>query len=195
MLRTIVVAIAGCMSLAVVQNRGAAIQDIQDLTVPPWRLPSDCALSPATVQSRDGSARRANWAGLAIPTNPWIGTDKPLLATIRERLGGTPPTPDGPPLTPRQNASYRLHLAEGVEEGYTAVYAPPQQPESSRIVVVYGLRFSEGAMPIDSGLTAEATNPRIARVWLGRTLVVVHGHNAPCFKAIATHLQSLQVQK
>jgi len=195
MLRAILVAIASGMSLSIAQQSYTPLIEVQALTVPAWRLPQDCAISPRSVLTTDNT-RPANWAGLKIPTNPWNGSDKPLLATIRERTGGTAQPPDGPPLTTRQAASYRLHLADGIEEGYVAVYAPTQDPQSSRLVVVYALRFSEGAQPSDSSATTETTSSsQIARMWVGRTLVVVHSHNEPCFRAIGSHLQSLKIQK
>jgi len=195
MIRAILVAVASGMSLSIAQQSDTSLIELQALTVPAWKLPQDCALSPPSVLTTD-NGRPANWAGLKIPTNPWNGSNKPLLATIRERMGGTAQPPDGPPLTARQAASYRLHLADGIEEGYVAVYAPTQDPQSSRLVVVYALRFSEGAQPSDSSATTETTSSsQIARMWVGRTLVVVHSHNEPCFRAIGSHLQSLKIQK
>ena len=147
MLKAILVAIARGMSLSIAQQSGRPLIEVQALTVPAWRLLQDCALSPRSVLTA-ADTRPANWAGLKIPTNPWTGSNKPLLATIRERSGGTAQPPDGPPLTTRQAAS-------------------SETTSSSQIV----------------------------RMWIGRTLVVVHSHNQPCFRAIETHLRSLNIQQ
>lgn len=94
---------------------------LHDLTVPTDRLPTGCALSPAASLPLDGKRVRTGlWAGLPIAMNPWTGTDRPLIASIRERMDGPTLTPDGPPPTARELSRYRSRLADGVEEAYAA---------------------------------------------------------------------------
>src|SRR5947207_12255910 len=75
---------------------------------------------------------------LSVNGNPWIGTDRPLVATIRERVDAPPPVTDGPPLSAPEATRFRLRLADGVEEAYAAVYKQDGPPA----IVVYGLRFA-----------------------------------------------------
>ena len=157
----------------------AAAQDVvtlNDLTVPQPRLPAACALAPA-----------ADPVGLGITANPWIGSDLPVIGSIRERLGRPTGLPDGPPLTRTQLARFRLRMAEGIEEGYVAVY---QQP-SPQLILVYGLRFA--SVPDRDQLLRETRtppNPRVMSVGVGSMLAVVHG-DGECARAIATYLASL----
>src|SRR5687768_14259440 len=134
------------------QSSGSRVVTMQELTVPPERLPTGCVLSPAqSVRLEGNRVRGRNWAGLPIPTNPWAGTDAPLIASIRERVDGPVLMPDGPPLTARQSARYRLHLAEGVEEAYAAIYTQegPAEFEPRDVIVVYGLRFPDAERAVD----------------------------------------------
>src|SRR5262245_14329073 len=103
----------------------AALCAAQELTVPRERLPTECALADS----------RSGYAGLRLPTNPWTGTDPSLIAEIRERVEGSPSLPDGPPMSPREAARFRLGLANGIEEAYAAVY---QDAELKQLVPVYG---------------------------------------------------------
>jgi hypothetical protein len=104
MLKAILVAVASGMSLSIAQHGDTPLIEAQALTVPAWKLPQECARSPRSVLTT-ADTRPANWAGLEIPTTPWNGSNKPLLATIRERIGSTAQPPDGPPLTTTQAAS------------------------------------------------------------------------------------------
>jgi hypothetical protein len=45
-----------------------------------------------------------------------------LVASIRERMDAPTLMPDGPPLSPGEAASFRLHFADGVEGKRTAIY-------------------------------------------------------------------------
>jgi hypothetical protein len=149
---------------------------LSDLTVPQDRLPADCALST-----------RAS-IGLRIAANPWVGTDRPIVASIRERVDVPPPVPDGPPLAPADAARFHLRLADGVEEAYAAVY----DQSEARGIVVYGLRFAS-ATSRDELLRDRRIRetPRVMRIAIGPVLAVVHGDGGPCAQAIGTYLQSL----
>jgi hypothetical protein len=149
---------------------------LNDLTVPQELLPSDCALSPATS------------IDLRVKGNPWIGADRPVVASIRERVDLPPRMPDGPPLTPGEAARFRLQFAEGIEEAYAAVYKQP----APDLVVVYGLRFAS-ATDAEQLLRDRRIreNPRALRVAFGSILAVVHGDGGSCAQAIGAYLQSL----
>src|SRR2546430_1669872 len=111
---------------------------LADLTVPMDRLPAGCALAASPSERLEGNRVRSGlWTGLNIGTNPWIGTEAPILAAIRERLAPTE-VPDGPPLTPAQARRYFLQLADGIEQAYVAIY---REQEVSDLTTVYGLQF------------------------------------------------------
>jgi len=134
-------------SIAIAPDMAQSVRSISinDLTVPPDRLPAGCTLSPSDSVRLDGNRIRGGlWAGLPITSNPWTGTDRPIVASIRERMGGPPLEPDGPPLDRPAASRYRLLLADGVEEVYAAIYL--MQSDSTPIVV-YASRFTASARP------------------------------------------------
>jgi len=95
---------------------------VTELTVPAQRLPADCALPDAPViRIGDNKMQSGLWAGLPITSNPWIGSDRAIVAAIVERMDRPTLVPDAP-LTPRDAARFRLQLADGVDEAYAAVY-------------------------------------------------------------------------
>jgi hypothetical protein len=190
--RTTLILTSVALAIGAAQDSGSRVVRMQELTVPAARLFPGCGLSPASPDQTGNSVRPRNWAGLNIPTNPWAGTDKPLTATIRQRISGAPLTPDGPPLTARESASYRLHLAEGVDEAYVAIYSQPETADHNDVIVVYALRFLSSTMPDDiARVLRQSDNPRIIRVSLGQVVVVVHGDGGPCFQAVEAHVKAL----
>ena len=165
---------------------------LQDLTVPGDRLPGGCALSPAASVRLDGNSIRGGlWAGLRIRTNPWTGTDASVVASIRERLDGGPPlVPDGPPLTPREQARYRLRFADGIEEAYAAIYLPSN---SSGLVVVYGLRFPSADNAVDVWANARRSkNLSTVGLTVGPILAFVSGDGGSCFQSVVAYVKSLE---
>jgi hypothetical protein len=111
-----------------------------------------------------------------------------MIADIRERMD-PPLTPDGPPLTDRESARFRLHLAEGIDEGYAAVY---RESESNRLVVVYGLRFANPEDAARLWSTARISrNPRTVGAAIGSIVVVASGEDGYCSQAIGTYVKSL----
>jgi hypothetical protein len=175
-------------------TRGLTIQSaitLHALTVPQNRLPVGCTLSPSATVRLDGSRVQGGlWAGLPIDRNPWIGTHRRVIATVRERMDGSPRTPDGPPLTGSQLSQFRLHLADGVDEGYAAIYRQPGSGQE--LIAVYGLRFPSGGGPLESSPARRGSeNPRILRVPIGPIAVVVHGDGGECFQVIGAYLKSL----
>jgi len=174
--------------LPLLQVTAEAPVTLADLTVPEDRLPPACALSPSPSQSLGGNVVQAGlWAGLPIKVNPWMGADTQLIVTIRERIDGPAPQPDGPPPSLGQLARFRLHLADDVEEAYAAIYAASGPP----LVVVYAVRFAGDADAATPSGDAIATKPGRLRLTLGNVVVVVSGHDGPCFDAVATHVRAL----
>ena len=109
------------------------------LTVPAEKLPTGCALAAKdTLQLDGGKVRSGMWAGLPIPANPWTGSDEAIVAAIRERIEPPARVVDGPPLTPRERARFRLGLAEGVEAAYAAFYVEDDQ----RVIGVYAVKLA-----------------------------------------------------
>jgi hypothetical protein len=159
--------------------RPGAVQSViklEDLTVPQGRLPSGCTMSSVPP------------AGLQVATSPWIGADRSILVSIRQRVGPSPRVPDGPPESARQLAQFRLAWTRDIEEGYAAVY----KQDAPELVIVYGLRFSDPA-GVEQLLrdTRAQTSPRVIRVPIGPIFAVVHGDAGPCAQAIGAYFTSL----
>jgi hypothetical protein len=180
---TIVLAVFGCNA----SLDGAVRIAVTDLTVPTDRLPDGCSASAAPAEQVSGNRVRGGlWAGLNIPTNPWSGTDRRTIADIRQRVDPSSRLPDGPPLGGGQLAEYHLKLADGVEEGYAAIYRWAGTPD---LVTVYGLRLtateSFEAFPAPRKATDAST-----RIAVGQIVAVASGHGV-CFDAISDYLKSL----
>jgi hypothetical protein len=125
------------------------------------------------------------WTGLEIPTNPWSGTERSIIASIRMRVFGPPMTPDGPPLTGNEARRYFLQTADGVDEGYAAFYHERSKPD---VVAVYGLRFADLR-----GLDwANLPGLRAHVVIMGSTVALVTGVGDECFDAVRGHVRSLR---
>ena len=158
---------------------------LADLTVPNDRLPAGCALAASPSERLEGNRVRSGlWTGLNIGTNPWIGTEAPILAAIRERLAPTE-VPDGPPLTPAQARRYFLQLADGIEQAYVAIY---REQEVSDLTTGYGLQF-----PTTDAALAFARNGRAASKAIvnGRIAAFSGGPGSDCFKAIREYVNGL----
>jgi hypothetical protein len=157
--------------VAVVVGQGEPPRPVtlSDLTVPGERLPQGCALSAAPV--------------LGIPTNPWNVADPKALASLRRNMGEVPAVPDAP-LTRRDATAYQSRLAEGVEEGYAAVYA---QGDPEQRTIVQAVRFTRR----NSDPTSPVKPPNAVRFEIGRIVVVVSGDRGACFQAVAAHMKSL----
>ena len=149
-----------------------ALASLSDLTVPPRALPEECSL-----------ASRFS-IGLHVRTNPWIGTDRQSVASIRERVDPVQ-EPDAQLFIPAQRAAYRLKWAEGVEEAYVAVY----QQQSANLVVVYGLRFGSG---LGARTASQARpNPGVVLMSFDEVSVLVQGDRGACTRAIGDYLRSI----
>ncbi len=122
-----------------------------------------------------------------IDSNPWRGTDRSILASIREVMYGSPRLPDGPPLSAAELSRFLFRLSHGIDEGYVALY----QQQGSEDLEVRALTFSKGEPFPRHGNMARIDSRRV--VWLesGRTAIVLYGDESPCFSAIQSHLRSL----
>jgi hypothetical protein len=188
MLKTIVLAMSIAFLSGTAPSFRPQLVKMLELTVPAERLPAGCVLSTNDTARRDGTrVRSRNWAGLGIPSNPWAGTDRPLVASIRQRMEPTV-TPDGPPPSRSDAASFRLHFADGVEEAYAAIY----EQSETELIVVYASRFASSDKAVESrSYSGWSNNPRVIRVAMGLTVAMVHGESGPCFNAVGAHLRSL----
>jgi hypothetical protein len=168
-----------------------AVRPIQlsDLTVPTDPVDSRCALPAAPTVRVDAHQMRGGlWASLPIPTNPWVGTDPFVIASIRERVNA-PVVPDGPPMTSRQAARFRLLLAEGIEEAYAAVYV---QSELDPLVVVYGLRFAQEQEATNFWRATRPTiDPRFVGIAKDQLVILVTGDGGYCFQKVAAHVRTI----
>jgi hypothetical protein len=157
---------------------------MNDLTVPQDRLPAGCSLSARDSVQLDGNRIRGGlWAGLPIPSNPWTGTDRSIIASIRERMDGPPQEPDGPPLDRRAAARYRLGLADGVEEAYAAIYVTQSEPT---LVVLYASRYAATERTFHPSRTVPNH-----RFQIGPIEAVVSGDGGQCSQAVVAYLKSL----
>ena len=188
-LNTTVLALSFAIPAWAAQNLPARVIAMQDLTVPAERLPAGCVLAPGSTKGLDGNrVQTRNWTGLRIPTNPWAGADTSLVASIRERMDGPTPVPDGPPLSPTEAARFRLHFADGVEEAYAAIY----EQSEAELIVVYAARFASREKAVEyRSYSRSSNNPRVIRVAVGPIVAMVQGDAGACFNAVGVHLRSL----
>jgi hypothetical protein len=179
-------ALAAVLSIvSLLAGRAQQPDPIEMLTVPPDRLPLGCALSPSATANVGNQIVGGLWASLPITSNPWTGTDRRIIATIRERIEGPQPGPSAP-LSRSEAARFRLALADGVEEAYAAVYM-----FQSQVIALYGVRYAATAK--GAGFP---TKPRLTGVKIGSVVAYIDGNANACSKAIEAHLAVLaQLQK
>jgi hypothetical protein len=157
--------------------------DLSALTVPAGKLPSGCALAPLTRPAVDGRVQVVSSFPVPIPTNPWHGTDRPILAGIRQRRTGLTPMPDGPPPAARDARRMFLHLADGISDGYAAFY---RSADDQGLTAVYALRFDD---PSDAQAWA-GTEGRgdVAALLGGTAVVVVQAGPSRCFASVREYV-------
>jgi hypothetical protein len=185
MLKMIVLATSIANVSCAVQSVPTRPVTMQNLTVPKTALPTGCGLAPAPSVVDGNRVTGGFWAGLPISTNPWTGTARPVIASIRERMDGGLVWPDGPPLDRNAAARYRLQLADGVEEAYAAIYT---MQSDTNLIVVLALRFApteKPFYPLSNRLTSDH------RVEIGQVHAVVSGNGGQCSQAVETYLKSL----
>lgn len=146
-------------------------------------LPPDCTLV--------NSAPQPFTIGLTIPdirvpSNPWTGSDRAIVAAVRETVYGAPKLSDAPLMTTPTLRQFLLRLADGVDEAYVAAY---EQKGLGR-TFVYGLRFAASTQV--PSLPAATAKPWIrAQVGAGRLIAAVHGKSGECADALASHMKTL----
>ena len=192
MIKAAALAFSIAVKAGVAQNAPPRVISLQELTVPGDRLPAGCVLAPADSTRVDGNRVRGRgwWSiGLRIPTNPWTGTDRRIVASISQWVHGPILAPDGPPLSAPDLARYRSRLADGVAEAYAATYIQSE----SEVAVVYAAKFSSIEQQPDDRLSGRraSTDPRVIRVTTGSIVAVVFGDGGRCFQAVGAHLKSL----
>jgi len=177
---------------------------MQDLTVPKDRLPDGCGLKVIEPSHReivatlpDGS-QRVRFIGptpsmqpIGVIANPWIGTDRRILAGLRQDIDGYGPLrlPDAPPMTSGEASALWQRFADGVEEGYAATYA---QSGVMRDIGVRAVRFAHAPdaqfdLPTDKHSAAAS----VQVVDIGSIRASLVGNGGACQTAIATYLKSL----
>jgi hypothetical protein len=178
---------AGSMFAAPLLHASPRDIGLADLTVPTDRLPAGCALVGASSQRLDGNQVRTGlWTGLNIPTNPWVGADASVIAEVRGRLD-PPRMPDGPPLGARDAARFHLQLADGIEQGYVAIYG---ERDASVLITVYGFEFrTPEAAARFAGHVRAATDSN--SVVSGRIAAFAFGPATGCSKAIGAFVGGL----
>ena len=188
MIKAVILAMAVATTVTSSETAFPRTVSMRDLTVPAERLPEGCVLSPApSVQLDSGRVRFGLWAG--FPTNPWIGTDRRLVASIREHIEGPVAVPDGPPLDAKELARYLGQLADGVEEAYGAVY----MQSDAGLITVSAMRLAPGEKPSARAHfsdTAASRHPGMIRVAIGPIVAIVTG-DGECFQAVGAYLKSL----
>jgi len=117
-----------------------AQRGLEALTVPSDRLPRGCQLTPPPDPTTGGSAVVIMPAMLS--RNPWIGDDRPTVATIHSLVDSSPRLPDGPPLDARRATQYALKWADGVRDAYRAGYVSEDLTE----ITVYAVRLENGTI-------------------------------------------------
>ena len=178
--------VALCVALALTPTgvEGQSSLTLDRLTVPTDRLVPGCGLPPSnTVRLGPTKVRGGLWAGLPITSNPWSGDDRSIVAAIRERVVGSPPLPDGPPLSRPELVRFRLQLADDVEQAYAAIYGDGGR----NLVTVHAVTFNE-ATEADA-LRARDSLP--GRIFIpDRTIAAVSGVGL-CFEAVANYVSEV----
>lgn len=169
-------------------------QTLSTLRVPPTALPSDCALKqpaakPAPITRGGVTAIRAVPSS-PFPTNPWSGTDRKIVTTVRKAIDGAPRMPDGPPLDARDAAAFELKLADNVLEAYHAAYSSADGSQTE----VFAIAFNDSTLAKPEPLSATMNPPLGLRSRFVRasTVVVVSGSRSECFRAVDAYIRSLK---
>jgi hypothetical protein len=172
-----------------------SVKTLALLTVSDDRLPPGCALKPAEPNPAAGPPLGVvvipGDSGQSALTNPWSGSDRRLAAAIRQRVDGTPPQPDGPPLDRRASAAYALKWADDVVEAYRATY----RSANESLIDVFAVRFDDQALALPAPPAGAMNVPRGAtsRVVLGPIVVLIStGASGTCFQAISDYVRSLR---
>ncbi|PYR46655.1 MAG: hypothetical protein DMF95_18100 [Acidobacteria bacterium] len=148
MIKALVLAMSVALAAGASQTAPPRVLSMRDLTLPAERLPVGCALSPAPSVHLDGSrVRYGLWSG--FPANPWIGTDRRLMASIRELVDGPATIPDGPPLDakelPRYSGNSRMVWKKRTD-----------MQSDADLIMVRAIRLAPGEKPTARGYSSGA---------------------------------------
>jgi hypothetical protein len=178
--------LVGALTLG--QGNASPALPLNRLTVPLQELGTDCMLVPSPSERiNDSTFRGGLWAGLPIDSNPWEGVDQTVITDIRERLDQPVRVPDGPPLDRRQLLKFRSMLADGVAEGYAAIYRDQQ---TSDLITVYALRLQPN-QPVDNiANRLPSGDAKQARFVNGQLVTVVRG-SGRCFERVVEHISGV----
>jgi hypothetical protein len=181
--RAAALALGFCFALGCTAGtRQAPAFALDQLTLPPGKLPPGCGLKPVN------GARGL----LPVRSNPEITTDSITIGSVRALIA--PPRDMQIPLNPEAAASTFRSLARGIVAAYVATYTEPGAPE----IGVYGLKF---AAPL-TGAEQQAivSQPRrlpgmsfyiddvIAFVW-------VDGDSGICHETVLGHVGELALAR
>lgn len=161
---------------------------LETLTVPQSRLGPGCHLAPSAVVMDGDRMLGGLWAGLPITSNPWSGSDRSIVATIRERVALSPRPPDAPPFSGQEVARFRLQLAADVDQAYAAIYAD----DAIQPITVYAVRFNE--TPIPQAPHANALPKGSLRLVRDRSVVVLSANGGRCSEAVGAYLKELMAR-
>jgi hypothetical protein len=162
---------------------------LEKLTVPKDRLPEGCAIKPIQPDAKPFKSTVPGLLPSEVTANPWIGTDRRILASLRELVDGPNAIrpPDAPPLSQSESSALLLRLADGVDEGYAATYA-----QAGPDLGVIALRFSS-AHEVDLDLPrANSKGAGNTALQIGQIRVVVYGDGGRCSDAITGYVKSLR---
>jgi hypothetical protein len=169
--------VAGALTADLTIGQG---RQMTDLTVPAQRLPPGCRLStPPDPIPGDGRVEGVSWSG--FPTNPWMGTERRLVGSIRQRIEAPLPILDAAGPSRAAQSRTLLVLAEGLAEGYAAFYA---QPDSAQ-VAVYAVRWS------GRDRASFGQSDRSSRIVIGPIVARVWGDGGRCARQIEAYLRGM----
>src|SRR5437867_1306584 len=148
MIKALVLAMSVALAAGASQTAPPRVLSMRDLTLPAERLPVGCALSSAPSVHLDGNrVRYGLWSG--FPANPWIGTDRRLMASIRELVDGPATIPDGPPLDakelPRYSGNSRMVWKKRTD-----------MQSDADLIMVRAIRLAPGEKPTARGYSSGA---------------------------------------
>jgi hypothetical protein len=163
--------------------RAQRAPSFETLTVPADRLPVGCTLTPSDSVHEGGRLIGGQWAGVPIPTNPWRGSDRPIVAKLMERFLGSIAEPDAPPMTAAERSRFRLALADDVTEAYAAIYSG---------IIVQAMQLNQPDQDRIRRMRNETARLGGTVVWSdAQGAIVVNGPRNECFAAVDAYLRQL----
>jgi len=199
-------AIAILVTGGVVVGSSQSARTLEALTVPVTALPAGCALTKPVTTAGPIDVAGAGMVGTnARPwsprlPNPWVGTDRAIVADVRQAIDPAPRgAPDGP-VGPGSDVAFGSKWADDVVEAYHAAYTSAAPSD----VEVFAVTFNDAKLATAEPL-AEMRRPlsRLAdRIVRGPTVIRVSAYTpmekaAPaavtaCFGAVRDYIDSLK---